>query len=86
LLYLTFARAIPLIRQRGEELARRSVFIVVAERINDLEIEAALEWQRTVAKVKEECEATFIARLNSLNEVVVTHAAPTCAPEFVPPA
>jgi hypothetical protein len=86
LLYLTFARAIPLIRQAGEELARRSVVIVVAERINDLEIEAALEWARTVAKVREECEAAFVARLNSADEVVVTHSAPICAPEFVPPA
>jgi hypothetical protein len=87
LLYLTFARAIPAIRLAGEELARRSVVIVVAERIDDLEIEAAVEWWRTTnLKVKEECEVTFVARLNSLNEVVVTHEAPICAPEFVPPA
>jgi hypothetical protein len=85
LLYLTFARAIPLIRVAGEELARHSVIIVVAERIDDIEIEAGLEWVRTVAKVREECEATFVARLNSLDEVVVTHSVPTCAPEFVPP-
>jgi hypothetical protein len=87
LLYLTFARAIPAIRLAGEELARRSVVIVVAERIDDLEIEAAVEWWRTTnLKVKEECEVTFIARLNSANEVLVNHGAPICAPEFVPPA
>jgi hypothetical protein len=86
-LYLTFARAIPAIRAAGEELARRSVAIVVTERINDLEIEAAVEWSRTTKlKVTEECGATFIARLNSADEVVVTHSAAICAPEFVPPA
>jgi hypothetical protein len=37
-----------------------------------------------VAKVREECEATFIARLNSLDEVVVTHSPPVCGPEFAP--
>jgi hypothetical protein len=85
LLHLTFGRAIPLIRLAGEELAHRGVAILVAERINDLEIEAIVEWARTM-KLKEECEARLIARLNSSDEVVVTHGAPSCAPEFVPPA
>jgi hypothetical protein len=84
LLYLTFARAIPAIRLAGEELARRGVAIVVTERINDLEIEATLEWERTT-KVKEECGARFIARLNSLDELLVSNEPPACAPEFVPP-
>jgi hypothetical protein len=86
LLYLTFRRAIPEIRVAGEEVAQRGVAIVVAERLSDVEIEATLEWQRTVKKVDEECEARFAARLNSFEEVVVTHEGPTCSPAFVPPA
>jgi hypothetical protein len=86
LLYLTFRRAIPEIRAAGEEVALRGVAIVVAERLSDVEIEATVEWQRTVKKTDEECEARFVARLNSLEEVVVTHEAPTCSPAFVPPA
>jgi hypothetical protein len=83
--YLTFAEAIPAIRTAGEEVARRGVFVVVTERIDDVAIEATLEWPRTVAKAKEECEAIFTARL-SFGEVTVNHTAPICAPEFVPPA
>jgi hypothetical protein len=83
--YLTFAEAIPAIRTAGEEVARRGVVIVVAERIDNVEIEATVEWSRTVAKAKEECEAIFTARL-SFGEVAVNHTAPVCAPEFVPPA
>jgi hypothetical protein len=86
LLYLTFREAIPAIRVAGEEAAQRGVAIVVAERLSDVEIEATLEWGRTVKKVAEECEARFVARLNSLEEVVVTHEGPTCSPAFVPPA
>jgi hypothetical protein len=86
LLYLTFREAIPAIRVAGEEVAQRGVAIVVAERLSDVEIEATLEWPRTVRKVAEECEARFVARLNSFEEVVVTHEAPTCSPTFVPPA
>jgi hypothetical protein len=84
--YLTFARAIPVIREAGEEVALRGVAIVVAERLSNVEIEATLEWPRTVKKVAEECEARFVARLNSFEEIVVTHEAPTCSPAFVPPA
>jgi hypothetical protein len=78
LLYLTFARAIPEIRLAGEELAQRGVAVVVSERLNDLEIEGTVEWQRP-AKVREECEARLIARLTSSNEVVVIREAPACA-------
>jgi Excalibur calcium-binding domain len=85
LLYLTFARAVPAIRLAGEEVARRGVALVVTERINDLEIEATLEWERTT-KVKEECGARFVARLNSLDELLVSNEAPECVPQFVPPA
>lgn len=83
--YLTFAEAIPAIRTAGEEVARRGVVIVVAERIDTVEIEATVEWSRTVAKAKEECEAVFAARL-SFGQVAVSHTTPVCAPEFVPPA
>jgi hypothetical protein len=85
LLYLTFARAVPAIRLAGEEVARRGVAIAVTERINDLEIEASLDWDRTT-KLKEECVARFIARLNSFDELLVSNEPPVCAPEFVPPA
>lgn len=83
--YLTFAEAIPAIRTAGEEVARRGVVIVVAERIDNVEIEATVGWSRTVAKAKEECEAVFAARL-SFGQVAVSHTTPVCAPEFVPPA
>jgi hypothetical protein len=84
LLYLTFRRAIPAIRVAGEELARRGVGILVVERLNDLEIEATVEWER--AKVgAEECEARFVARLSSADELLMNHDAPSCASAFVPP-
>jgi hypothetical protein len=83
--YLTFAEAIPAIRTAGEEVARHGVVIVVAERIDNVEIEATLEWSRTVAKVKEECEAVFTARLR-FGQVAVNHTTPVCGPEFVLPA
>jgi hypothetical protein len=84
--FLTFARAIPAIREAGEEVARRGVAIIVAERLDDVEIEATLEWERTVRKAAEECEARFVARLDRFEEVVVTHEAPSCEPAFAPPA
>jgi hypothetical protein len=84
--YLTFRRAIPAIRAAGEEVALRSVAIVVAERLSDVEIEATVEWRRAVKKVDEECESRFIARLNSFEEVLMNHDPPSCTPAFVPPA
>jgi hypothetical protein len=86
LLYLTFARAIPAIRVAGEEVARRGVAIVVAERLSNLEIEATVEWGRIGSKEAEECAARFVARLNSADELLMNHGAPTCNPAFVPPA
>lgn len=85
LLYLTFRRAIPELRQAGEEVSHRAVAIVVAERLNDLEIEATLEWERPKKTGGEECVARFLARLKSADEVIVTHEAPGCSPDFVPP-
>jgi hypothetical protein len=79
LLYLTFARAIPLIRAAGEELARRAVAITFAERESDLEIEAIVEWGQT-KKGKEECEARFVARLDSADEVLINHGTVECRP------
>jgi hypothetical protein len=77
LLYLTFARAISVIRLAGEELARRGVTIVLAERINDVEIEATAEWEQT-NKAKEECEARFVARLNQADQVSFNHGPVEC--------
>jgi hypothetical protein len=85
-LYLTFRRAIPEIRAAGEEASHRAVVIVVAERLSDLEIEATLEWERPKKSGGEECDARFLARLNSADEVLVTHEAPNCSPDFVPPS
>jgi hypothetical protein len=79
LLYLTFHRAIPEIRLAGEELAQRGVAVVEPERLDDLEIEGLVEWQRP-AKIRERCEARLTARLTSSDEVVVTREAPTCNP------
>lgn len=79
LLYLTFARAIPAIRAAGEELARRGVAITFTERLGDLEIEAILEWGQTT-KGKEECEARFVARLNSADELLMNHGTAECHP------
>lgn len=85
LLRLTFRRAIPEIRAAGEEVSHRGVAIVVAHRLNDLEIEATVEWQQVKKTGGEECEARFVARLDSSDEVVVTHEAPSCSPDFAPP-
>jgi hypothetical protein len=79
LLYLTFARAIPEIRLAAEELAQRGVVVAESERLNDLEIEGTVEWERS-AKVREGCEARLIASLTSSDEVVVVREAPTCNP------
>jgi Excalibur calcium-binding domain len=73
------AEAIPAIRLGGEVLARRSVAIRFAERLNGLEIEAIVTWEQA-KKVKEECEARFIARLSSSDEVLVNHGAAECRP------
>jgi hypothetical protein len=85
-LYLTFRRAIPEIRAAGEEVSRRGVSIVVVERLSDLEIEATLEWERRAKAGGEKCGARFVARLNRADEAIVSHEAPTCSPEFAPPA
>jgi hypothetical protein len=86
LLFLTFRRAIPAIRTAGEEVAQRGVAIVVAERLSDVEIEATVEWERTVKGAAEECEARFVARLNGSDEVLMNHDPPNCRPAFAPPA
>ena len=85
LLYLTFRRAIPELRAAGEEVSHRAVVFVVTARVNDLEIEATLEWEWPKKTGGEECDARFIARLNRSDEVIVTHEAPSCTPDFVPP-
>lgn len=84
LLYLNFAEAIPAIREGGEEVARRGVAFVVAERLSDVEIEATVKWMQTTRKVAEECELRFIARLNRLEQVLVKHGALVCRPEVSP--
>jgi Excalibur calcium-binding domain len=85
LLYLTFAEAIPAIREAGEEVARRGVAIVVAERLSNVKIEATVEWEQTEKKVLEDCELRFIVRMNRLEQVLVNHGALVCRAAFGPP-
>jgi Excalibur calcium-binding domain len=77
--FLTFREAIPAIREAGEEAARRGVAFATVERLSSVEIEATVEWTRSTKKVAEECQAGFVARLDRLEEVVVTHEAPICS-------
>jgi hypothetical protein len=86
LLFLTFQRALPAIREAGEELASRGVTLVDSERINSVEIEATSEWAQRAKSGSEECEARFFARLNRYDELLVGHSGTSCAAEFVPPA
>jgi hypothetical protein len=76
--YLTFREAIPAIREAGEEVARRGIAFATVERLSNVEIEATVGWMQSTKKVAEECEARFVARLDRLEEVVVTHEAPVC--------
>ena len=78
LLYLTFARAIPAIREAGEELARRGVTLVDSERISAVQIEAVSEWTQLAKSGREECEARFFARLNRFDELLVGHSGTRC--------
>jgi hypothetical protein len=86
LLYLTFQRALPAIREAGEELASRGVALVDSERISPVWIEAVSEWTQQAKAGREECEARFYARLNRFDELLVGHSGTRCDPEFVPPA
>jgi Excalibur calcium-binding domain len=79
ILYLTFSRANPAIRRAAEEVARRGVSPIASERVSAIEIKADVGWT-VAAHGGEECDANFWARLNGLNEVVVTHEAVTCEP------
>lgn len=81
-LYLTFRRAIPELRVAGEEVSHRGVVFLETERISDIEIGAVLEWGTPTKNGSEECVARFAARLNRLDEVVVHHGPPSCAPEL----
>ena len=53
--------------------------MIIAEsgRLNPVEIEATVEWALATT-VREECEMRLLARLNSLDEVVVVHGAVRC--------
>jgi hypothetical protein len=86
LLFLTFQRALPAIREAGEELASRGVTLVDSERISNVWIEAVSEWTQQAKSGREECEARFYARLNRFDELLVGHSGTRCDPEFVPPA
>jgi hypothetical protein len=84
LLYLTFARAELAIRSAAGELAAEreppagpAVLLRGAQRLSALEIEAIASWSLRTA-VAEECEARFLARLNRLDEVLVTDGAVRC--------
>lgn len=86
LLYLTFERAIPAIREAGEELAGRGVAVIDPERISAVQIEAMVEWTEPTKSGREECEAPFFARLNRFDELLVGHGGTRCVPEPQPPA
>jgi hypothetical protein len=84
LLYLTFARAEQAIRSAAGELAAGreppagpAILVRGALRLNALEIEANASWALRTT-VAEECEARFLARLNRLDEVLVTDGAVRC--------
>ena len=78
LLFLTFQRALPAIREAGEELASRGVTLVDSERISNVEIEATSEWAQRAKSGSEECEARFFARLNRFDELLVGHSGTSC--------
>ncbi len=78
LLYLTFQRALPAIREGGEELASRGVTLVDSERITAVWIEATAEWMQPAKGGREVCEARFYARLNRFDELLVGHSGPSC--------
>jgi hypothetical protein len=79
LLYLTFQRALPAIREGGEELASRGVTLVDPERISSVEIEATADWTQRSKDGREECNAPFFARLNRFDELLVGHTATSCS-------
>jgi hypothetical protein len=78
LLFLTFARALPAIREGGEELASRGVTLVDSERVSPVWIEATAEWMQPAKSGREVCEARFYARLNRFDELLVGHASTSC--------
>lgn len=78
LLYLTFQRALPAIREGGEELASRGVTLVDSERISPVWIEATAEWMQPAKSGREVCEARFFARLNRFDELLVGHGSASC--------
>jgi Excalibur calcium-binding domain len=80
LLFLTFQRAIPAIREAGEELASRGVTLVDSERTSSVEIEATADWTQRSKDGREECNAPFFARLNRFDELLVGHTATSCTP------
>jgi hypothetical protein len=84
LLYLTFQRALPAIREGGEELASRGVTLFDSERVSNTKIEATAEWTQPTKGGREECEARFFAYLNRFDELLVGHSGTRCAPEFEP--
>jgi hypothetical protein len=79
LLFLTFQRAIPAIREAGEELASRGVTLVDSERTSSVEIEATADWTQRSKDGREECNAPFFARLNRFDELLVGHTATSCS-------
>jgi hypothetical protein len=80
LLGLTFARAIPAIREAGEELAGRGVRVLESERISASKIEATAGWAQPATGGREECEARFIAYLDRSAGLHVVDGAQRCAP------
>jgi hypothetical protein len=79
LLFLTFQRALPAIREAGEELASRGVTLVDSERTSSVEIEATADWTQRSKDGREECNAPFFARLNRFDELLVGHTTTSCS-------
>jgi hypothetical protein len=79
LLFLTFQRALPAIREAGEELASRGVTLIDSERTSSVEIEATADWTQRSKDGREECNAPFFARLNRFDELLVGHTATSCS-------
>jgi hypothetical protein len=79
LLFLTFQRALPAIREAGEELASRGVTLVDSERTSSVEIEATADWTQRSKDGREECNAPFFARLNRFDELLVGRSGTSCS-------
>jgi hypothetical protein len=87
--YLTFARARSAMEKAWEEIGPpEGGKVLLVDRIDDREIDFSVEWGRWRKPVRptygvyEQCEATLVVRLRTLDEVIVTHPGLVCVPVF----